>query len=101
LPVETGISAINGILVIMKVYIHVDKLNRICGIYPRGKSNTPEEYKPTLNMFQGRQFTQKSKKELLDYLDLSLDFQSGNVNAQKELDRINYEWNHHKEEEEC
>lgn len=77
-----------------KIYTKVDKSGRICELYWMGSQSltTPEELKPTLNHFRGRQL-KTSFKECIEYAKLSLEAQQGNVDAIEELNRIHYEWN--------
>ena len=53
---------------------------------------TPEELKPTLNMFRGRQFP-ACFKDLLKYAEVSLRVQEGNVEAERELHELNVSFN--------
>lgn len=78
-----------------KPYIKADKLGRICAITYKGdfSGNIPEEYKPALNMFRGRQI-KTSLKDCLDYIQLSTLAQGGSVEAKKALDQLHYDWNH-------
>lgn len=80
--------------VIKMAYVKADKLHRIYTITENSSSNiVPEEYKPTLNMFRGRQI-ETNLKDCLKYLKISLAAQSGDEEAEKELRRIHYTWNH-------
>ena len=77
-------------------YIKADKLNRICSIYWEDSITpyvTPEEFKPTLNMFQGQQLTRETVRECLNYLHTSLLAQAGNAEAIETLDSIHILWN--------
>ena len=73
-------------------YIKLDKNNQICAItHKKGESETPEEYKNTLNMFRGQ--TRSSIPACFKYLNLSVEAQKGDKEAQKELDNIHRMWN--------
>ena len=76
-------------------FIKADKLNRICSIYWEDSTPyvTPEEFKPTLNMFQGQQLTRGIMRECLNYLHTSLLAQAGNAEAIETLDSIHKLWN--------
>lgn len=77
-----------------KIFVKTNKNNSVCEIYYAGEKTpvTPEELKPTLNMFRGQQFPE-CFRELLAYANVSLAAQQGSKEAQKELDRIHYELN--------
>lgn len=71
-----------------------DNLGRIYAIVWEDNNNyvTPEEFKETLNMFRGRQL-RTSLQDCLVYLKLSLAKQAGDINAEKEMDLLHYQWN--------
>lgn len=79
-----------------KPFVKKDKLGRICAILYKGSTTTPDELKPTLNMFQGRQL-KTSLSECLYYAELSLAAQQGDEEAEKELNYLHYNWNHNED----
>lgn len=77
------------------MYIKVNKNSQICGIWEyRTSGFTPEKYKPTLNMFQGRPYNKKIREIIQNYLSVSVAAQEGSTDAKKELKRIHYLINH-------
>lgn len=74
--------------------ILADKLERIYAIVWEDNNNyvTPEEFKETLNMFRGKQL-RTSLQDCLTYLKLSLAKQAGDIDAEKEMDLLHYQWN--------
>lgn len=74
-----------------KIFVKTSKkTNGVAEILWAGQESptTPEELKPTLNMFRGRQFP-ACFKDLLKYAETSLRAQEGDVEAQKELHELN------------
>lgn len=87
---------------IMRIFIKRNNRNGICDILDNDRKSETygkrlDVYKDTLNHFQGRQLTKASLKECIDYLHISIAAQGGSKEAQQELDRIHYLWNHHEE----
>lgn len=74
-------------------FIKKDKLGRICSIVwsDSNSSVTPEEFKPALNMFQGRQF-KTALSECKEYIKLTLRQQAGE-DVSEELYNIHRSWN--------
>lgn len=77
-----------------KPFIKSDKLGRICGIYwmDDPSRRTPQEFKETLNMFQGRQLV-TNLRDCFDYLKLSIAKQGGSQEAAEALTNLHYKWN--------